>query len=78
MSRADVSGNQNDDTAKILKEDYPEMEYIDCPIKNRKVFRNTVAQGLGVVEFKPKDPKAIEELENLYKFVFKEDYKGGQ
>ncbi|CAG1021401.1 hypothetical protein DOJK_00959 [Patescibacteria group bacterium] len=78
LSRADVAGNQNDDTAKILHEDYPEIEYIDCPVKNRKVFRNSVSQGLGVVEFKPKDQKAIEELENLYKFVFKEDYKGSQ
>ncbi|CAG1772175.1 hypothetical protein BAC3_02388 [uncultured bacterium] len=78
LSRADVSGNQNDDTAKILQDDYPEIEYIDCPVKNRKVFRNSVNQGLGVVEFKPKDQKAIEELENLYRFVFKEDYKGVQ
>lgn len=78
LNRADVTGNQNEDTAKILQEDYPDIQYIDCPVKNRKAFRNAVSQGLGVVEFKPKDPKAIEELENLYQFVFKEAYKGNQ
>jgi chromosome partitioning protein len=78
LSRADVTGNQNDDTAKILTEDYPEIEYIDCPIKNRKVFRNSVSKGLSVVEFKPRDLKAIEELEKLYQTVFNEAYKVSQ
>lgn len=72
ISRADVVGNQNDDTSKILIDDYPEIEFIDCPIKNRKVFRNASSQGLGVVEYKPKDQKAIDELKELYKTVFKQ------
>lgn len=76
LSRADVTGNQNNDTAQILKEDYPEIEYIDCPIKNRKVFRNSSSQGLAVIEFKPKDKKAIDEIGNLYKVIFNETYKG--
>ena len=75
LSRADVVGNQNNDTAQILKDDYPEIEYIDCPIKNRKVFRNSSSQGLGVVEFKPKDEKAINEVKKLYSKVFGETYK---
>lgn len=75
LSRADVVGSQNNDTSEILKEDYPEISFIDCPVKNRKVFRNATSQGLGVVEVKPKDKKAINELMKLYKTVFNEDFK---
>jgi chromosome partitioning protein len=74
LSRADVAGNQNDDTSEILIDDYPEIEFIDCPIKNRKVFRNASGQGLGVVEYKPKDQKAIDELKALYQTVFKQSF----
>lgn len=74
LSRADVTGNQNDDTSEILIDDYPEIEFIDCPIKNRKVFRNASGQGLGVVEYKPKDQKAIDELKSLYQTVFKQSF----
>lgn len=75
LSRADAVGNQNNDTSEILNEDYPEISFIDCPVKNRKVFRNASSQGLGVVEVKPKDKKAIDELKKLYKTVFNEDFK---
>jgi chromosome partitioning protein len=75
LSRADVSGSQNDDTSEILVDDYPEIEFVDCPVRNRKVFRNASSQGLAVVEFKPKDPKAIDELKGLYKTVFKQFYE---
>lgn len=76
LSRADVVGNQNNDTSKILSEDYPEISFIDCPVKNRKVFRNATSQGLGVVEVRPKDKKAIDELKKLYETVFNESFKG--
>lgn len=75
LNRADTAGTQNDETAEILKDDYPEITYIDCPIKNRKVFRNASSQGLGIVEFKPKDQKAIEEIAKLYEVVFGEEFK---
>lgn len=75
LNRADTAGTQNEETAVILKEDYPEITYIDCPIRNRKVFRNASSQGLGIVEFKPKDQKAIEEILKLYEVVFGEEFK---
>lgn len=71
LSRADVTGKQNEDTAEILIDEYSEIEFIDCPIKNRKIFRNASGQGLSVVEFKPKDQKAVEEVMKLYETVFK-------
>lgn len=75
LNRADVSGTQNDETAHILKSDYPEIAYLDCPIINRKVFRTASSHGLGVVEFRPKDIKAIEEISALYERVFGEAFK---
>lgn len=71
LSRADVSGKQNEDTAENLTGFYSEIEFIDCPIKNRKIFRNASGQGLSVIEFKPKDEKATEEFKKLYETVFK-------
>jgi chromosome partitioning protein len=75
LSRADAIGNQNDDTSEILISEYEDIEFINCPIKNRKVFRNASSQGLGVVEYKPKDPKAIDELKELYQTVFKQFFE---
>lgn len=74
LSRADATGNQNDDTSDILIGDYPDIEFINCPIKNRKVYRNASGQGLGVIEYRPKDPKAIDELKELYQTVFKQSF----
>jgi len=71
LSRADIVGNQNKETAEMLTENFTDIHYIDCPIRNRKVFRNAISQGLSVVEVKPKDKKAIAEIETLYQTVFK-------
>ena len=75
LSRADTVGTQNNETATILTEDYPEIAFIDCPLKNRKVFRNAISQGLSVVEMKPIDHKAVSEIQTLYQTVFKTVYK---
>jgi len=78
LNRADTSGTQNEETAQILREDYPEITYIDCIIKNRKVFRNSASQGMGIVEYKPKDNKAIAEVAALYKQVFGDAFKAAK
>jgi len=75
LNRADTSGTQNEETSAILKDDYPEITYIDCPIRNRKVFRNASSQGLGVIEFKPRDTKANEEITKLYELIFGVKFK---
>ena len=46
------------------------MEYFDKPIVLRKAFPKASAQGLAVTEIKPQDPKAIEEVTDLYKHAF--------
>lgn len=74
LSRADVIGSQNDDASEILIGDYPAIEFINAPIRNRKVYRNSASQGLSVIEFKPKDQKAMDELKALYQSIFNEKF----
>lgn len=50
--------------------DVPQFEYLDAPIRRRKAFANAAGQGLSVLELKPTDKKAAEELNTLVKALF--------
>lgn len=50
--------------------DVPQFEYLDTPIRRRKSFANAAGQGLSVLELKPTDKKAAEELNALVKALF--------
>lgn len=50
--------------------DVPQFEYLDAPIRRRKAFANAAGQGLSVLELKPADRKASEELNTLVKALF--------
>ncbi|MEY2833000.1 MAG: hypothetical protein RLZZ574_2259 [Cyanobacteriota bacterium] len=69
INRADPAGRDNEDAASIIQET-AELEFIDCPLGSRKAFSNAAALGLGVVEYKPIDPKAVGEIETLYRYLF--------
>jgi chromosome partitioning protein len=69
LNKADPTGNDNSEAAAIAK-DTPGLAYLDCPIINRKAFRNSAAKGLAVVELKPPDLKATGEIEKLYSHLF--------
>ena len=69
INRADPAGRDNEEAAEIIK-DTAELEFIDCPLGSRKAFSNAAAKGLGVVEYKPIDSKAISEIETLYRYLF--------
>jgi chromosome partitioning protein len=69
INRADAKGADNAEAAAIAKE-VPGLEFIDAPLGNRKAFRSAAAQGLSVIEVKPTDPKAIAEVQRLYKLLF--------
>ncbi|MEP0914218.1 AAA family ATPase [Leptolyngbya sp. GB1-A1] len=69
LNKADPKGADNEEAAAIAKET-PGLTYLDCPIVNRKAFRNGAAKGLAVVELKPSDSKAIEEINRLYTATF--------
>lgn len=69
INRADPSGRDNEEAAEIIR-DTAELEFIDCPLGSRKAFSNAAAKGLGVVEYKPQDLKAVSEIEALYRYLF--------
>ena len=69
INRADPAGRDNSEAASIIQ-DTEELEFIDCPLGSRKAFSNAAAKGLGVVESKPIDSKAVGEIEALYKYLF--------
>jgi chromosome partitioning protein len=50
--------------------DVPQFEYLNTPIRRRKSFANAAGQGLSVLELKPIDKKATEELKALVKALF--------
>jgi chromosome partitioning protein len=69
INRADPRGQDNDESAEVLKE-ASGLEFINTPLGTRKAFSNAAAQGLSVLELKPQDPKASEEILTLYKRLF--------
>ena len=69
INRADATGRDNSEAAEIIR-DTTELEFIDCPLGSRKAFSNAAAKGLAVVEHKPQDPKAVKEIETLYRYLF--------
>lgn len=59
----------NQDAQKALAA-MPQVEFIDAPLRRRKAFWSSAAQGLGVSELKPVDKKAVAELKRLTSIVF--------
>jgi chromosome partitioning protein len=50
--------------------DVPQFEYLAAPIRRRKSFANAAGQGLSVLELKPGDKKAKDELITLIDALF--------
>jgi chromosome partitioning protein len=69
LNRADSSGTDNQDAMQLIT-DTPGIELIPPQIGDRKAFPNAHTQGLGVIETKPRDPKATGEMEELYRYCF--------
>lgn len=68
-SSTNPSVHESDDTGKLLN-DFDNLDLADVSIRDRIAYRKAAKDGLAVVELKPKDPKAIKEMESLYKEVF--------
>lgn len=78
INRADPKGVDNHDAATILKES-TEFIYLETIIGQRKAFANAAAEGLGIIELKNQDKKAIQELKELCEVLFvtkKKEKKG--
>lgn len=69
INRADPRGNDNEEASEVIKET-SQLEFVPHIIGMRKAFGNAAASGLGVVEVKPKDAKAYNEILTLYKHCF--------
>ena len=80
LNRADAVGRDNEDARQIIN-DTDGIDLIPPKLGDRKAFPNAHTQGLAVSEIKPRDPKAVQELEELYQYCFStnavqtEDYK---
>jgi chromosome partitioning protein len=70
LNRGDAQGSDNSGASDILKES-KELIHLPCVIGQRKAFSNATAEGLGVIELKTKDKKAVLEIKNLCSALFK-------
>lgn len=69
INQADPKGFDNFGSQNILGE-HEEIKCIPITIGCRKSFANAASDGLGVIEMKTKDKKAIKEIELLYDFIY--------
>lgn len=69
INQADSRGSDNKDSLDMIKE-IEDFICLDCCLGNRKSFANAAAEGLGVVELKKSDPKAVEEMRTLYSQIY--------
>ena len=68
-SSTNPSVHESDDTGKLL-DDFDNLDLANVTIRDRIAYRKAAKDGLAVIELKPKDPKAVKEMEDLYKEVF--------
>jgi chromosome partitioning protein len=68
-SSTNPSVHESDDTMEIMG-DFPNLGLASMAIRDRIAYRKAAKDGMVVCELKPKDPKAVEEMEALYKEVF--------
>ena len=70
INKAETRGKDNQRAVEVLKK-MSGVECLENMICQRKAFSNAIAEGLGVAELSPKDPKAISEIENLNDTIIK-------
>ena len=69
INRADHQGNYNQETRDVLT-DSDVVDFIPETLGNRKSFAIAFDYGQSVVEYTPRDKKAIREMKALYDTVF--------
>lgn len=68
-SSTNPSVHEAKDTCSLL-EDFPNLGLVEEFICDRIAYRKAAKDGISVIELKPKDPKAAEEMEAFYQEVF--------
>lgn len=72
LNAADPVGRDNEEAAEALLA-YEGVRYLDCPVIRRKAFPNASARGQSILEYTPRDPKAIDEITALMAFVYQKE-----
>jgi chromosome partitioning protein len=71
LNCADPAPGSTDNTeAAAALADYPQLQFLDIPIRRRKAIANATGQGLHVSELVPRDGKACDEITALEKRLF--------
>lgn len=70
INQADAKGSDNEGSLSILEE-CEEIKCIQHTVGCRKSFANAASDGLSVVEMKVQDKKAIQEMGQIYDFIYK-------
>jgi chromosome partitioning protein len=68
LNRADAVGPDNDAAEDILKSESA-LQFIATPLGSRKSYARAATSGLAVTELRPKDQKAIEEMNALLGYI---------
>ena len=69
LNQADHQGRYNQEAEDILGES-ESLKYLSVHLGRRKSFGIAFDRGQGVIEYRPKDSKAIDEIRALYDAVF--------
>lgn len=69
INQADSRGTDNKEAIEMIKA-IEDFICLDCILGNRKAFSNAAAEGLGVVELKKQDSKAIQEIQSVYSYLY--------
>ncbi len=70
LSLADAQGKDNEQAANLLTQYDDTITHIDCPIVRRKVWADSISVGLSVIEYTPRNTKAIAEIGNLVSAIY--------
>ncbi len=61
----DARGGDNAAAAEIIR-DQSALEFLPLSLGNRKSYARAASSGLSVVELRPADQKAVQEMESLF------------
>ncbi len=64
--------NRDNDAAADLLRDSAEIDYLDTRICDRKAVSDAISEGRGVIEYRPRNPKAIAEITALYEAIMRD------
>lgn len=64
--------SETKEAQELVQEDYGKIPFSGITIRDRIAYRKAAAAGQGVKELHPHDPKATQEMNNLYRTVFED------